>query len=320
MKQIILSLLTFSFTLILSAQDTIYVRDGQKIPAIILEKNETEIRYKKPGQPQSQAVYSVFVTDILSIHYSDGIIADYTQAGQNSSNTKPSKPIDDAGKMKSIRWSVGFSMDHFNRKMEDDLLVFWRKNSFNPSATIQNNPVSFPIILRMNMVIGNSGRNRLGDELQLMFTPVDAINASALGGINEIRLKNFYYNIVVYYGHTLNHKQNLIGIFEPGVNFGMMSGYIKLNNVKYNISSNLGVGFHQAAGIDWLVSKRIMVCGRAGYRWMKTKESHEDSKSSTGYRTFYVDPTVSKDLLKVKWNGAFYSIGFSYSFYTKLMK
>ena len=320
MRKFFFAALFISLTLNLTAQDTLFVRNGQKIPAVIVEKNDTEIRYRKYGPPASEAVYSVFVSDILSIHYSDGIIADYSQAGQNPAGNVPEKPIDNAFTMKSIRWSFGAGMDHFNRKMEDDLLLFWRNVTANPKATIAGNPVSIPVILRMNMVIGNSGRNRIGDELQLMFTPVDAINSSALNGSYELRLKNFYYNVIIYYGHTLNHKQNLIAIFEPGLDLAMMSGYIKLNNVKYNLSANLGVGFHQAAGLDWLVSKRIMLSGRAGYRFLKTKESHENDRSSTGYSSFHVGPGAAGDLLKVKWNGAFYSIGLSYSFYTKMMK
>lgn len=320
MKEIIFSAVLFFITIILSAQDTIYVRSGQKIPAIIIEKNNTEIRYKKAGTPESAAVYSIFTSDIASIHYNDGRIADYTQVGQAAGGDKTEKPIDNAGTMKSIRWSFGLSMDHFNRKMEDDLLLFWRDKTANPKAIINSNPVSIPLIMRMNMVIGMSGRNRIGDELQIMFTPVDAINASALNNTYEIKLKNFYYNIVIYYGHTLNHKQSLIGIFEPGVDFGMMNGNIKLNDVNYKIFLNLGVGFHQAVGIDWLISKRLMASGRVGYRMMKTKESHESSKSSTGYSSFYVDPGATGDLLKVKWNGTYYSLGLSYSFYSYLKK
>jgi hypothetical protein len=318
MKITLFSLLFLSFSYILSAQDTIFVKDGQVIPAVIIEKNNTEIQYKKFGQPEPAAIYSIFVSDIKSIHYIDGIIADYSQAGQSSGDDKPETAIEMAGTMKSIRWSLGVSLDHFNRNMNDDLLVFWRDKTGNKNATIGGNPVSYPVLLRMNMILGKSGRNRIGDELQLMITPADAIYATDAGGANEIKLRNFYYNIVLYYGHTLNHKQSLIGIIEPGLDLGFMSGYIKLKNIEYAIKANMGAGFHTALGVDWIISKRFMASCRAGYRLMNVKESHESSSSSTGYSSFYVDPSASEELLKVSWNGTYYSFGMSWSFYSKL--
>ncbi|MBI5009526.1 MAG: hypothetical protein HZB98_07750 [Bacteroidia bacterium] len=318
MKVTLFSLVLLSFNFILSAQDTIFVKNGQVIPAVIIEKNNTEIKYKKFGQPEPAAIYSVFTSDISSIHYSDGIIADYSQAGQFSGDDKPATAIEMAGTMKSIRWSFGVSVDYFNRNVNDDLLLFWQDKTGDRNATIGGNPVSYPILLRMNMVLGNSGRNRLGDELQLIITPVDAIYATDNNGANEIKLRNFYYNITLYYGHTLNHKQSLIGLIEPGLDLGFMSGYIKLNNTEYTISGNLGLGFHTAVGVDWIISKRFMASGRAGYRMMNTKESHESSTSSTGYSSFYVDPGASGELLKVSWNGPYFSFGLSWSLYSRL--
>ncbi len=317
MKIKLLSLLFLAFTAVMSAQDTLFVKNGQVIPAVILEKNNTEIKYKKFGQPEPAAIYSIFVSDISSIHYTDGIIADYTQAGQSLAEDKPQTAFEMAGTMRAIRWSFGVSIDYFNRDINDDLLIFWKDKTGNNNATIGGNQVSYPLLLRMNMILGNSGRNRIGDELQLIFTPVDAIYATDDNGTNEIKLRNFYYNITLYYGHTLNHKKNLVAIIEPGADFGFMSGYIKLNNTEYNIKGNLGVGFHAALGADWIISKRLMASGRAGYRLMKVKESHESSSSSTGYSTFYVNPPA-EDLLTVKWNGPYYSFGFSWSLYTKL--
>jgi hypothetical protein len=197
-------------------------------------------------------------------------------------------------------------VDYFNRNTDDDLLVFWKDRTGDMNATIGGNPLSIPIFLKMNMIVGRSGRNRLGDELQLMITPVDAIYATDDNGLNEIKLRNFYYNITLYYGYN-----------RTGLDLAFMSGYIKLNNTKYDISGNLGAGFHAAAGFDWIMSKRLMASGRAGYRMMKVKESHESSSSSTGYATFYVDPPA-EDLLTVKWNGPYFSFGLSFSFYSKM--
>jgi len=318
MKITLFSMLFLAVASLISAQDTIFVKIGQPIPAVILNKNNTEISYKKYGQPEPAAIYSIFVSDISSIHYQDGIIADYSQAGQARTDNNSPSAIELAGTMKAVRWSFGVSVDYFNRNVNDDLLVFWQNKTGDNNATIDANPVSFPIILKMGMMLGNTGRNRLGDELQLMITPVDAIHALDKNGLNEIKLRNFYYNITLFYGHNLNHKKSLYAIIEPGLDMGFMSGYIKLNGIEYNISGNLGVGFHTALGADWIISRRIMASGRAGYRLMSVKESHENSASSTGYSSFYVKPGVSEDLLKVKWDGVYYSFGLSWSLYSKL--
>ena len=258
------------------------------------------------------------VSDIKSIHYSDGIIADYTQTANPLTGNKKERPIDNAGTMKAVRWTVGVNMDNFDRNSNDNLLIFWRNQVGNKDAEIGGNTRFIPILLKMSFVIGNSGRNYLGDELQLVFTPSDAIFARNTAGNYEIKLQNFYYNIVIFYGHTLNHKRNLIGIFDPGINLGFMSGTIKLNNTVYNISGNLGSGYNIGSGIDWLITKRLMASGRAGYRTMKTKESHESATSSTNYASFYINHAVSDDLLDVKWNGPYFSVGLAWSFYTRL--
>jgi len=318
MKSKLLILLFISFTGLIYAQDTIFVKNGQVIPAIIVEKNNTEIKYRKFGPPESAAIYSIFVSDISSIHFSDGIIADYSAAGKAGTENKPSTAFELAGTMRAVKWSFGLNLDYFKRDINDELLIFWQDKLGNPQATIDGNPLSFPIIIKTSFVLGNSGRNWMGDELQIKITPVDAISASNTTGTYEIRLRNFYYNIVLFYGHTLNHKKNLIGIIEPGLDFGFMSGYIKLNNTKYDITGNLGVGFHMALGADWFISKRLTASMRGGYRWMNIDESHKSTTSTTGYSSFYVDPTVSDELLTVSWNGPYASFGLTWSFYTKL--
>ena len=318
MKITLFSLLFLTVASIISAQDTIFVKNGPPIPAVILNKNNTEISYKKFGQPEPAAIYSIFVSDISSIHYQDGIIADYSQSGQPVPGKTSTPAIELAGTMKAIRWSFGVSVDYFNRNVDDDLLVFWKDKTGNNNATIDGNPVSIPVILRMGMLLGNTGRNRLGDELQLIITPQDAIYANDKNGLNEIKLRNFYYNITLFYGHNIDHNRKLYAILEPGFDIGFMSGYIKLNNIKYDIKGNFGAGFHTAIGADWLISRRLMASGRAGYRAMKIKESHESSASSTGYSSFYVKPGISEDLLKVKWNGIYYSFGISWSLYSRL--
>jgi hypothetical protein len=316
MKSPILILSFLLFSGILSAQDTIFIKTGEKIPVIIVEKNDTEIKYKKPGAPGSAAIYSVFISDIASIHYKDGIIADYTSPG--TSDDSPKTPIEMAGTMRTMKLSLGLSYCNFQRNTDDDLLLFWQNQTGRDNLEVGGNPASIPINLKMSFVLGQSGRNWIGDELQLIFTPEDAIYVSDNSNSDEIKLKAFYYNIIMYYGHTLNHKKNLAAIIEPGLDIAFMSGHIKLDNTVYDISGNLGVGFHIALGADWLISKRLLASARIGQRFMNIEESHESSTSTTGYQTFYVNRSVNEDLLSVNWNGPYATIGLSFAFYTKM--
>jgi hypothetical protein len=301
----------------LYSQDTIFVRNGQVIPATIVEKNGVEIKYKKPGQAEPAAIYSIFVSDVLRIHFSEGIIADYTKIGRIET-VQPERPVEIAGTMKAIKFSIGLSGEYFNRKEEDDLMIFWRDKTNIPAAGINSNPYSVPINLKMTFNLGNSARNWLGDELQLILTPADAINASSNNGAYEIKLRSFYYNIIIFYGRTLNHKKTLAAIIEPGLDLSFMMGYIKLDNVKYKINGNFGSGFHLAAGTDWMISKRLMLTARAGQRFMKVKESHVDEGSSTGYSYFYVQPGVNNDQLSIKWNGPYFTVGLSWCMYSRM--
>lgn len=319
MKNSLLIVLLFAFPLIISAQDTIFVKSGQVIPAIIVEKNNTEIKYKRFGQRESAAIYSVFISDVKSIHYKDGIIADYTQAGLPATDIKPAAPIEKAGTMNSIKFSFGGGIQNFNRNTDDRLLVFWRDRLGDPKATIGGNPRSYPLNFKMNMALGNMKRNWLGDEVQFFVTPSDAIYATNSSGSYEIKLKNFYTCITMYYGRSLNHKNNLLAIIEPGLDLAFMSGNIKLNNTSYKISGNSGMGFHAALGADWLISKRLTASLRGGYRSMKIKVMYEDdSTSPSKYYNFFVDPP-SEELLAIKWNGPYVSFGLQWSFYTKMM-
>lgn len=318
MKSKLLLLLLFCSFVKLSAQDTIFVKSGEVIPAVIIEKTTMEIKYKKVGQAEPAAIYSVFISDIKSIHYSDGIIADYMQTDENTGKIQPQTAIEQSGTMKAMRLSIGMSIEKFNRNTDDNLKLFWDNINGANSPEITGNPVSYPINLRMSFVLGQSGRNWLGDELQLIFTPKDAIHSVNASGTNELMFRNFYYNIILFYGHTLNHKKTAALMIEPGLDLGFMSGFIKINNTTYDISGNLGMGFHIATGVDWLITKRLLATARVGQRFMTIEESHESSTSSTGYSSFYVDPPSNMDLLSVKWNGPYFTFGLSYCFYVKM--
>jgi hypothetical protein len=320
MKALLPFLLLLLFSHIVTAQDTIFVKSGAVIPAVILEKGDVEIKYKKFGPPETAAIYTVFISDLTSIHYENGIIADYTQSGQNSPDDQAETALDLAGTMQAIKFGIGLSGNYFNRNTSDNLLAFWRYRNGDNSLDIGGNPYYYPLNLKMLMTIGQSRRNLLGAELQLILTPADAIFASTEDGLSEINLRAFYYNIIMIYGHTLNHKKTFMAIIEPGFDLAFMSGDIKLNDTEYKISANIGTGFHLALGTDWIISKRLMASFRVGQRFMTVKRIwYENSNSSTGYATLYINPTPpSDDLVNVKWNGPYASLGLSWSFYSKM--
>ena len=318
MKSRLFILLLLLYSGIASAQDTIFVKSGEVIPVTIVSKDNMEIKYKKFGQPEPAGIYSVFVSDIKSIHYKDGIIADYTVPVENGIINKTQTPLEMAGKMGVWKISVGISGNYSERNGSDNLLLFWQ--NWNPTNTpeIKWKPVYYSLDMKTSFVIGQAGRNIIGDEMQLILTPRDAIYSTNSDRSNEISFRSFYYNIIVFYGHTLNHKKNLIAVFEPGFDTGFMSGYLKLANTKYDNSAAFGAGLHLAAGADWIISRRLQACFRVGQRFMKIEEGHKDSDSSTGWSQFYVNYPTNKDLVSVKWNGPYASIGLAWSFYAKL--
>jgi hypothetical protein len=306
------------FSGIASAQDTIFVKSGEVIPVKIVSKDNTEIKYKKFGQPEPAGIYSVFVSDIKSIHYEDGIIADYTVPDENSINNKPQTTLQMAGKMGVIKISAGISGNYSNRNGSDNLLLFWQYRNGTNVPEIEWKPVYYSIEMKATFVIGQTGRNFLGDELQLIVTPKNAIYSTNADGSNGISLRSFYTNIILFYGHTLNHKKTLFAVFEPGLDIAPMSGYLKLSNITYDIPGNIGFGLHLAVGADWVISKRVQVSFRVGQRFMKIEEYNKDSGSSTGWSQFYVNHAINDDLVNVKWNGPYASLGLSWSFYAKL--
>jgi hypothetical protein len=313
MKTRLLLFLMFIFSGIISAQDTIFVKTGQKIPAIIIEKNQVEIKYKKFGQAEPAAIYSVFVSDILSIHYSDGIIADYTLPGQDEIDRIPKTALELAGTMKTWKFSLGAGGNYFSRNETDNLLLFWRRQISDNSAETGGNPIYYVINFKMAACLGQARRNWIGDEVQLTISPEDAIHVSNNDGSYDIKLRSTFFNIILFYGHTLNYKKNLVLMFQPGLEMASMSGYIKLNNINYAISGNVGMGFNLGIGPDWIISKRLMASARVGQRFMTIEEMHKDSGSPTGYRSF----PVNGDHLSVKWSGTYASFGLTWSVYAK---
>lgn len=316
MKKELLFLMLLLFSVKALSQDTIFVKTGEVIPALIVSKDNTEIKYKKFGQKEPAAIYSVFVSDVKSIHYSDGIVADYTAT--QAAGKGPQRPIDLAPMMGIGKLSFGMCVTQFNRNTSDELTKFWQVNPLlKNTSDVNSNPRYYPLEFRMNMVMGRAMRNWIGTGLQLIITPDDAITAKSTDGKDEINLHGFYYNIPLYYGHTINHKKNLIAIFEPALNLAFYSGNIMVNGVDYKIASNLGSGMNLGFGVDWLFSKRFHASFRAGQRYLKIKESHVNEKSSTGYSSFYTNPP-EEDLLTIKVNGPYVSVGLYWSMYFKM--
>ena len=317
MKKELFFLLVLFFSVKVQAQDTIFVKTGEVIPAIIISKNNTEIQYKKFGQKEPAAIYSVFVSDIKSIHFSDGIIADYTAPLVKVN--KNLRPVELAPVMGIGKLSVGMSACRFSRGTNDELTTFWQVNPLLKNSTpVVSNPAYYPLEFRMNMVMGRALRNWISTGLELIITPNDAISAKSTDGKDEISLHAFYYNIPIAYGHTINHKKNLVAFFEPALNLAFFSGNIKVNGTDHQVLDNLGTGMNLSCGIDWLFSKRFHASFRAGQRFLNVKESHKDASSSTGYSSFYSNPMKGNDLLNFKVNGPYISAGLYWSMYFKM--
>lgn len=312
MRVIILILFVFVITNFAKSQDTICLRNGSKIIAIILEKGDVEIKYKKFAQLESAGIYTVFISDISRINYHDGKVDDFTKINQIKESSKDFTTP-------RMKFNIGLAAYYYKRDDSDNLTEFWRNINKNNKLELSGNPKLYSFNLGMGSEMGGSKRNWFGAGLQLIFSQSDAIYAKNFYFTeNEIKLKTFIYCISMYYGHTVNHKKNLILIFEPAIEMGFMSGYANIYNNKYKISSISGIASHFAIGMDWIISKRILASARFGKKFINIKESHESSASKSGYANFYVNPGVSEELVVVKWSGLYGSIGLSMSLYGKI--
>jgi hypothetical protein len=319
MRSLLFCLIFLAFTGVIKSQDTIFLKTGEIIPAIIVEKGEVELKYKKFAQPEPAGIYTVFISDVASIHYKNGSVAALSTSNQNVGNTVNNQTTHYDPAAPVMKFNIGISGTYFKRNESDNLLLYWRYKNQNNNLDLGGNQRCFSLNLSMCSPMGGTKRNWFGATLQLAFTPSNAISASNIynGLLNEIKLNTFYYNIIMFYGHSLNHKKNLIVIFEPALDLAMMSGSIKVDGTSYKESGMSG-GSHFALGLDWIISKRILASFRAGERFMKIKEEHEDKTLSSGFGSFYVNPQINNDLVSVNWSGPFASIGLSYSLYGKM--
>lgn len=308
------------FSTILLAQDTLFMKNGITIPVEIIEKGEVELKYKKITPPASVAIYSVFISDIASIHYKNGAVIDYSKYDPDSNKKQENESLKAAGSVSAMRFTFGLIGNYGNRNENDNLRLFWRHINNDNSLEMAGNKISYAFNLGFGTALDGNKRNWFGGAAQLLFTPSDAIHVTNYYyGSNEIKLKMFYINIMFYYGHTLNHKKNLLLMFDPGIEMGNMSGFIKINDIKYKVSGSSKISAHLAAGFDWIISKRVLASLRVGQRFMKVEESHKSSASKTGYASFYVAPPSNLDLVNVNWSGTYINFGLSVALY-KILK
>jgi hypothetical protein len=308
----------FLFLLLISdfihAQDTIFMKSGAQIPAIIKEIGDVEIKYKKYNQSEETGIYTVFIYEVASLHYKNGTVVDYNRAEIYEPGKSRGQGPNTGSSVLMAKFSFGLSQNFFKRDASDNLEEFWRYFNNNSYLRVGGNPNYRAINLAMNAELGGNHRNWIGAQLQLIGTPKNSIYASFNN--NEIKLRTYHYNISMFYGRSINYKKNLIFIFEPSMDLAQMSGNLKFGGVNYRVTSFSGIASHFALGLDWNISKRLSINLRAGKRFMKIDEVHKSAFSSTGYQSFYVNP--EKDLLYVKWSGAYVGIGASFSIYGKI--
>ena len=310
-KTLLISCLLLIFSNNSRAQDTIIMKNGSKILAKEIQIGDSEIKYKKFQQSTSNGIYDVLKSDVLSIKYQNGNIIDF-------SNYQQTKVL--GGEIPKLNWRFSFGfMENYTKLKEPKILeTWWRNKNNNDSLTFSYNPKSFTLYFAMASALGHSQRNWLGDEFFLSFTPKDAIHASNnYLGSNEVDLKFFNFSIIMFYGHSINYKKNLIAIFEPGIESGSMSGNIKLSDIDYKETAMTNISLHLAVGLDWQISKHLNANLRLGRRFLKAQEIHKSSTSSTGFSSFYVDKSKNDDLVEVDWSGNYISLGLAFSFFIK---
>lgn len=320
MKSILCCLFILIFHFSAYSQDTIFMKNGNILPAWVQETDEVEIKYKKFNQPESESVYSVFIYDVSEIRFKNGRVQKYNRTDLYDINhSRYKSPIEEyAGMM--WKFSFGVAENRFSRSPKDNLLTFWNWRNQTTGLSIQNNPRFMAFNFTMASALGASKRNWFGALFQIIGSPDNAISASYQNGLflNELSLKTFHMNVSMFYGHSVNYKKNLIAVFEPSMEMGTMNGFINLDGKEYRVNAMSGFSSHFAVGMDWIISKRFLASVRGGKRFMKIEESHKDESSSTYYSRFYANRSINDDMLFVNWGGYYVSLGISVSFNTKM--
>ncbi|MCB8994621.1 MAG: hypothetical protein H6538_03325 [Bacteroidales bacterium] len=313
MKSKLLVLLFLASPLLIHAQDTIFMKSGVIIPAKDIVVGDVEIRYKKYEQTEPAGIYTVFKEDVSTLHYSGG-----KEIVFPDSSPVREKELDNKTGL-TFRLRVGLSENYFNRDSDDKLLAFWRYHNQDPSIGLNGKNSFRAINLSMLAAVGGSQRHWMGAGLQLIATPKKSIfGSNYYNGLNEINLRSLYYNISFIYGRSINYKKNLVLLFKPSLDIGLMSGEIILYDISYKESMISGMGSDFSLGLDWIISKRLTLNFEAGKRFITYKESHPSTSSSTGYANFYVNHSVNNDLVSINWGGFYFGAGLNFSFFAKV--
>ena len=85
MKALFCTALATTISLGAISQDTLFTRSGQVIPARVYEINQTDIKYRKPSNPDGP-LYTISKDDIAVIEYKNGT-KDVFQSGSQQDNT-----------------------------------------------------------------------------------------------------------------------------------------------------------------------------------------------------------------------------------------
>lgn len=311
MKNLCFILPVLMFSLIAKSQDTIVLKTWVRIIATITDTTKAEIKYKKFGQPEPAGIYSVFKSDVLRIHYKDGRKKSYIAPVENNQ-------LRTDRQFMSWRFNFGFGVNYYDRSANDNLLKFWRYCNADDNLSISDKKYCYSYMVNMSSPIGVSKRNMLSSCFEVFVMPKGFINASNNIDTfkNKINLTGWGMLVSFTYGHSINYKKNLFLVIEPGINPGFITGDIKLYGKDYKMSMVSNISGSIAAGLEWMVSKRLVVNFRIGYRFMKADNSFEDDSSSTGYSHFYTN-NVDKETMYVNYSGMYCRAGLYFSLYGK---
>ena len=307
--------LLFLLLMILSfgrAQDSIFMKSGVIIPSHILDTGKVEIKFKKLENLESQAIYSVFVSDVSKIRFKNGTVVDYSLIYGN-------KKLGGLPFVFLWKWSFGVSQNYFYRNPDDNLLLFWRARNKNNELTLTENPKILSFHADMLSTMGGSRRNWFGSSFCLNFSKKDAIYASNYYlGNNEIKLKMFEFDLSFLYGHSVNYKKNLVAMLDLGIESGILGGNIKIKNVDYKVTGMSNMGLHLAIGMDWMITKNFTAQVRFGRKFLTNKTWFNDTEDATQAFTLWVNPPSNLDLVNVNWKGYYIGIGLSIAFNSKM--
>ena len=91
MRTLFISALTMITSFSAFSQDTLFTRSGKIIPAKVFEINQTDIKYKKPSNPDGP-LYTISKEEIAVIEYKNGS-KDVFEGGNGQSTSKPADDV-----------------------------------------------------------------------------------------------------------------------------------------------------------------------------------------------------------------------------------